>query len=127
MCIRDRYNSKLLKSSSNPTLRLRWTGKLADKPDIFLEKRTLIEDRQTGVSDFEETRLKLKPKFINGFIFNGDGDYKEKVLKKLKDRGTVDEEVNRLSDDFDTIQKFVLENELQPVLRAMYTLSLIHI
>ncbi|SCU81237.1 LANO_0B02388g1_1 [Lachancea nothofagi CBS 11611] len=115
------YNNKLLKSSSNPTLRLRWTGKLADKPDIFLEKRTLIEDRSSGVSDFEETRLKLKPKFINGFIFNGDQEYKEKSLKKLKDRGSAEGEADKLSNNFDTIQKFVLENELQPVLRAMYS------
>ncbi|KAM3165347.1 SPX domain-containing protein [Lachancea thermotolerans] len=115
------YNDKLLKSSFNPTLRLRWTGKLADKPDIFLEKRMLVEDRNTGASDFDETRIKLKPKFINGFIFNGDNDYKEKTLKKLKDRGTVDNEISKLSNNFNTIQQFVLENELQPVLRAMYT------
>ncbi|SCU78117.1 LAME_0A03356g1_1 [Lachancea meyersii CBS 8951] len=115
------YNNKLLKSSSNPTLRLRWSGKLADKPEIFLEKRTLIEDHNTGISDFEETRLKLKPKFIKGFIFNGDQEYKEKSLKKLKDRGSADAEANKWSNDFDTIQRFVLENELQPVLRTMYT------
>ncbi|CEP63525.1 vacuolar transporter chaperone LALA0_S08e04478g [Lachancea lanzarotensis] len=115
------YNDKLLKSSSNPTLRLRWSGKLADKPDIFLEKRTFIDDKATGISDFEETRLKLKPKFINGFIFNGDQEYKEKSLKKLKDRGSAETETNKWSNDFDTIQQFVLENELQPVLRSMYT------
>ncbi|SCU78649.1 LADA_0A06700g1_1 [Lachancea dasiensis] len=115
------YNNKLLKSSSNPTLRLRWSGKLANKPDIFLEKRTLVEDRTTGYTDFEETRIKLKPKFINGFIFNGDQEYKEKSLKKLKDRGSADAEADKLSNKFDGIQQFVLENELQPVLRAMYT------
>ncbi|SCU78127.1 LAFA_0A05050g1_1 [Lachancea sp. 'fantastica'] len=114
------YNNKLLKNSSNPTLRLRWSGKLADKPDIFLEKRTFIDDKATGISDFEETRLKLKPKFINGFIFNGDQDYKEKSLKKLKDRGSAKTETNKWGNDFDTIQQFVLENELQPVLRSMY-------
>ncbi|SCV99976.1 LAFE_0B06678g1_1 [Lachancea fermentati] len=115
------YNNKLLKTNSSPTLRLRWTGKLADKPDMFLEKRMFVEDSETGISDFDEVRLKLKPKFINGFIFNGDDEFKEKTLKKLKDRGTVENEIDKVSNDFDNIKKFVLENELQPMLRAMYT------
>ncbi|SCU98006.1 LAMI_0F12530g1_1 [Lachancea mirantina] len=115
------YNDRLMKSNASPTLRIRWTGKLADKPDIFLEKRMFVEDTKTGLTDFEETRMTLKPKFINSFIFNGDDDYKEKTLKKLKDRGTVDTEIDKVSNDFDNIKQFVLENELQPMLRAMYT------
>lgn len=115
------YNNKLLKTNSAPTLRLRWTGKLADKPDIFFEKRMFVEDSKTGSSDFEEIRLKLKQKFINGFIFNGDDEFKERMLRKLKDRGTMNNEISKLSDDFDSVQTFVLENELQPVLRTMYT------
>ena len=76
---------------------------------------------QTGNIDLEETRLKLKQKFINGFIFNGDSHYKEAVLKKLKESGLVSNDLNKMSDDFDSIQQFIMQEELQPVLRTVYT------
>ncbi|CCD26112.2 vacuolar transporter chaperone NDAI_0G03350 [Naumovozyma dairenensis CBS 421] len=115
------YNNKLLKTSTAPTLRLRWTGKLIDKPDIFLEKRMSIENPKTGNIDLDETRLKLKQKFINGFIFNGDKHYKANVLRKLKDSGIDETDLNKMSSDFDAIQTFIMQEELQPVLRTTYT------
>lgn len=114
------YNNKLLKTNSAPTLRLRWIGKLSDKPDIFLEKRMFVIDEESNRTDFEETRIKLKPKFINGFIFNGDTEYKELMLKKLKESGSSSDTAKKLENEFDSIQKFILENELQPVLRTLY-------
>lgn len=113
------YNNKLLKNSSAPTLRLRWIGKLIDKPDIFLEKRVSIEN-EDGKKDFDVTKLKMKPKYLNGFIFNNDIKYKEKILKRLKDNGTVDNQLNKVSNEFDEVQRFIIQEELQPILRTVY-------
>lgn len=90
------YNNKLLKRNCCPTLRLRWTGKFSEKPDIFLEKRMFIENKDTGNSDFEEIRLQMKPKFINGFIFDDDKSYKKNVLRKLTESGTPESELKKL-------------------------------
>ncbi|CCK71150.1 vacuolar transporter chaperone KNAG_0G00940 [Huiozyma naganishii CBS 8797] len=114
------YNNKLLKNSAAPTLRLRWIGKLSERPDIFLEKRMVVET-DDGKKDFDETRVKMKQKFLNGFIFNGDTKYKEQMLKKLKGSGTVASELDRLGNDFDELQRFIMQEELQPVLRTIYT------
>lgn len=114
------YNNKLLKTQSAPTVRLRWTGRLPDKPDIFLEKRTVVENPKTGNTELEEIRLKMKQKFINGFIFDGDSKYKDRTINKLKESGTNAEEIAKVGRNFDTLQKFVLEEDLQPVLRTMY-------
>ncbi|CAL9728102.1 vacuolar transporter chaperone complex subunit 2 [Monosporozyma unispora] len=113
------YNNKLLKNSSAPTLRLRWIGKLVNKPEIFLEKRVSME-REDGKKDFDVTKLKMKSKYLNGFIFNNDVKYKEKFLKRLKDNGSTDLELNKLSNEIDEIQRFIIQEELQPVLRTVY-------
>lgn len=115
------YNNKLLKTNQAPTLRLRWVGKLAEKPDIFLEKRMFVDKGDSLSSEFEETRIKLKSKHISGFIFNGDSDIKENTLKKLKESVHTESQLGKIESDFDSIQKFVMENELQPVLRTLYT------
>ncbi|GES69264.1 hypothetical protein SCEPF1_0029003500 [Saccharomyces cerevisiae] len=116
----DLYNNRLLKISGAPTLRLRWIGKLLDKPDIFLEKRTFTENTETGNSSFEEIRLQMKAKFINNFIFKNDPSYKNYLINQLRERGTQKEELEKLSRDFDNIQNFIVEEKLQPVLRATY-------
>ena len=116
----DLYNNRLLKISAAPTLRLRWIGKLQEKPDIFLEKRTSTENTQTGNSSFEEIRLQMKAKFINNFIFKNDPNYKNYLINQLRERGTQKEDLEKLSKDFDNIQKFIVNETLQPVLRATY-------
>lgn len=115
------YNNKLLKRNRCPTLRLRWTAKLTDKPDIFLEKRMFIENKETGDSDFEEIRLIMKPKFINGFIFDNEDTYKKNVLKKLEESRTPESERNRVEKNFTEMQNFINEENLQPVVRTTYT------
>ncbi|QLQ79274.1 hypothetical protein HG537_0B06220 [Torulaspora globosa] len=114
------YNNKLLKTNAAPTLRLRWIGRLIDKPAIFLEKRMVVEDPQTGNTELEETRLEMKTKFINGFIFNGDQKYKEQTLSKLKESGTRQDEIVKTTNNFDSLQNFIMQEELQPVLRTTY-------
>ncbi|AQZ19062.1 VTC2 (YFL004W) and VTC3 (YPL019C) [Zygosaccharomyces parabailii] len=114
------YNNKLLKTSAAPTVRLRWTGRLAEKPDIFLEKRTVVENQETGNTELEEIRLKMKQKFINGFIFDNDQTYKQRTVRKLKESGARTEEIAKVEQNFDSMQTFIHDEDLQPVLRAMY-------
>lgn len=114
------YNNKLLKTQAAPTVRLRWTGRLSEKPDIFLEKRTVVENPETGNTELEEIRLKMKQKFINGFIFDGDDKYKIRTVNKLKESGTREEEIAKVEDNFDKMQEFIRDENLEPVLRTMY-------
>ena len=109
------YTNKLDKASIASSLRLRWFGQLNEKPEILLEKKTIKEN-----DDNEQIRFPIKEKHIQSFI---NGDYKlEKSVQKLRARqGNEAEEVKQLETSIDEIQKFIRENELQPVLRANYT------
>ncbi|CCH60769.1 hypothetical protein TBLA_0D02660 [Henningerozyma blattae CBS 6284] len=126
------YNDKLLKTHEAPTLRIRWNGKLVDNKNVFMEKRMLVQsdDTSTGsntndlssfIEDFQETRIRIEPKYLNGFIFNGDEKYKEKVLKKLKESGTMDSELNKIGKDFDVLKIFIIQENLQPIFRTIFT------
>ena len=108
------YNQKVEKTSDASSLRLRWSGQLHDKPEILFEKKTIKEN-----DDSEEIRFPIKDKYIQPFI---RGDYKmEKSVQKLRDRQGQDfEGVVQLERNVGDIQKYVHDNELQPVLRANY-------
>ncbi|KAL8664166.1 MAG: hypothetical protein Q9202_003244 [Teloschistes flavicans] len=108
------YTDKVGKDSGASSLRLRWAGYLKDKPEISLEKKTTEEG---GNSD--EVRFPIKAKYINDFL---SGRYKmEKSLDKLQERqGSGSSAYIQMRTNVDAIQKFIKENELQPMLRANY-------
>lgn len=97
------------------SLRLRWYGHLADKPDIFFEKK-VIKDGDAS----EEQRFSIKDKYVQPFI---DGKYHmEKSIEKMESRGKHNKsEVAGFKKAVDDIQKLIKERDLQPVLRANYT------
>ncbi|KAL9101523.1 MAG: hypothetical protein Q9163_003219 [Psora crenata] len=109
------YQKKLGKNTDASSLRLRWFGQLADRPELLLEKKTVNAD-----GDSEEVRVPIKEKYIKSFIA---GDYKmEKSVEKLQDReGTDGDGVASLRRNVEDIQTFIKENDLQPMLRANYT------
>ncbi|RMZ91718.1 hypothetical protein DV736_g1040, partial [Chaetothyriales sp. CBS 134916] len=98
-----------------PSLRLQWSGQLADQPEIVLEKKV---DSETAGS--REIRVQLKHKYIIPFL---KGEYKlEKQVKKLEDRvGPESDQVKALKSTIEEIQEFVKDKDLEPVLRAVYT------
>ncbi|KAI9796406.1 MAG: Phosphate metabolism transcription protein [Piccolia ochrophora] len=109
------YTKKLERATDASSLRLRWYGQLSQRPEIFLEKKTMQEDGSS-----EETKFSIKEKYIRAFI---SGDYKmEKTIQKMRDRNGHDDTV---AEDFrttvDAIQSFIRDNDLQPLLRANYT------
>ena len=109
------YNGKVEKGSGASSLRVRWFGQLDDKPELLMEKKTLCEG-----DDSDEVRFNIKEKYVMPFV---EGEYKmEKGIQKLRGReGEESQKAANLENNASDIQKFILENDLQPVVRASYT------
>lgn len=108
----DLYGQKVAKAPEAGSLRLRWTGRLNEKPEIFLEKKTIGDGE-----DSREVRIRVKAKHIRSFL---SGDYKmEKILHRMESRD--DERAATLRRDIEEIQEFIHEQELEPMVRATYT------
>ncbi|KAL9027578.1 MAG: hypothetical protein Q9196_003920 [Gyalolechia fulgens] len=107
------YTDKVGKTAGASSLRLRWFGHLNTKPEIHIEKKTTEES-----GDSDVTRFPLKMKYIQDFIAGKYG--MEKSLDKLKERRGSESDFLRLKSDVDSVQSFIKENDLQPVLRANY-------
>ena len=56
-----------------------------------------------------------------GLIFEQDKKFKDNLLKKLKERGTSEEELSKIGSDYDSLQDFIRQEQLQPMIRTMYT------
>ncbi|KAF2770889.1 SPX domain protein [Teratosphaeria nubilosa] len=110
----DLYSNKVEHGEAS-SLRLRWYGQLLDKPEIWVEKKTVKEDNASS-----DQKFTTKEKYVQRFI---KGEYHmEKQIKKLEERAGPDtNQVQSLKEAVDEIQSFIKENELQPVLRANYT------
>ncbi|TPX24865.1 Phosphate metabolism transcription protein [Coccidioides immitis] len=111
----DLYTKKIQRSTGAGSLRLRWTGKLQDKPEMFLEKKVMGE---SGSS--REVRISLKQKHIQSFL---EGNYKmEKIINRMQRQENVNQDrINALKSDIEEIQSFIQQNQLQPMVRANYT------
>ncbi|ORY17982.1 VTC domain-domain-containing protein [Clohesyomyces aquaticus] len=109
------YTDKVNHSPDPASLRLRWYGQLADKPEILFEKKVIKEGDAS-----EEQRFPIKEKYVQKFI---EGQYKmEKSIQKLQGRsGENHDLVEGFQKAVDDIQAFIKDSELQPVLRANYT------
>lgn len=109
----DLYNKKLEKDAEASSLRLRWYGLLSSTPQIFLEQKIV---RASG--DSEEHKFTIKPKYIKQFI---DGEYHlEKTIAKMERQGQSPEEVAKFKSTVDSIQSFIKERRLEPLIRANY-------
>ncbi|KAF3160160.1 Phosphate metabolism transcription protein [Orbilia oligospora] len=115
----DLYTHKLDRYESAASLRLRWYGQLADRPEITLERKivpSIEEAEETGT----EERVSLKEKEIQRFISGEDGEILEKKIRKTKER-KPEEEARKYERTARNMHAFVKENSLQPILRAVYT------
>ncbi|KAH8907137.1 SPX-domain-containing protein [Coniochaeta sp. PMI_546] len=98
------------------SLRLRWYGQLSSKPDIFLEQKTVF---QNGSS--EEKKIIIKEKYVKPYL---DGEYKmEKTVQKMDRQGQKAEDIDEFKSNAESIQAFIRENKLEPVMRANYVRS----
>jgi uncharacterized membrane protein YidH (DUF202 family) len=95
-------------------LRLCWYGQLKENPELYFEQGIIHEN---GTS--EDKRFPIKQKYIEPFI---KGEYKmEKSIQKMERQGQPEAKIEEFKNTFESIQKFILDNDLQPVLRANYT------
>ncbi|KJR85567.1 spx domain containing protein [Sporothrix schenckii 1099-18] len=112
----DLYRAKLDRNSESDnagSLRLRWYGQLANKPELYLDQKVVHHD---GTS--YESRITIKDKYVKPFL---DGKYKmEKTIQKMERQGEQAETVTAFKTTADAIQSFVEEKQLEPVLRANY-------
>lgn len=109
----DLYNKKLEPHADASSLRLRWYGLLSASPQIFLEQKIV---RENGSS--EELKFNIKAKYIKQFI---DGEYHmEKSVAKMQRQGHSAEEVEKFKATVDSIQAFIKDRKLEPLLRANY-------
>ena len=109
------YSDKVNNKPDASSLRLRWYGQLAEKPEIMFEKKVIKEGDAA-----EEVRFPIKAKYVQSFL--DDNYHMEKSIEKMehrpgKDQRQVDEFKKAVTD----IQGFIKDKDLQPVLRANYT------
>ncbi|KAL6454526.1 VTC2 Vacuolar transporter chaperone 2 [Candida maltosa Xu316] len=101
----DIYNSKLEKIEDSTTLRVRFVGKLSQKPKITME----LKHFDTNGAFNDNVKIQLKKKSLKKFVQSKKVD--EKLLK-LNDESSV----NKLSE-------FINTNNLHPVIKVSYTRS----
>ena len=107
------YSEKVDRQSEASSLRLRWYSQLSSRPDIYFEKKTIDDSGHSS-----EARFTIKDKWVKPFL---DGEYTmEKTVQKMERQGLPAERVESFKSTVDTIQKFVQEKKLSPVLRANY-------
>ena len=108
------YTNKVDEGQAS-SLRLRWYGQLANKPEIWVEKKTVSEESRS-----RDSRFTTKEKYVQRVV--KDEYHMEKQIKKIEDRAGADSvEASSLKSSVEEIQDFIKENDLQPVLRANYT------
>ncbi len=110
------YKEKVDRQVDATSLRIRWYGQLNTNPELFFELKTIHEN---GTS--EEKRIPIKEKYVQPFI---KGEYKmEKSVQKMERQGQQESKIEDFKNTVAEIQNFILEKDLQPVLRAVYTRS----
>ncbi|OAA67852.1 spx domain containing protein [Niveomyces insectorum RCEF 264] len=107
------YNQKLDRVGEAESLRLRWYGQLAAKPELFLDEKVVRAD---GTS--EEHRITIKDKYVRPFL---DGAYAmEKSIQKMERQGEQPAAVDAFRRTAAAMQTLVREKRLEPLLRANY-------
>jgi uncharacterized membrane protein YidH (DUF202 family) len=107
------YTQKVNREVDASSLRLRWYGQLNENPEILFEHKTIHKNNSS-----EERRFTIKEKYIQPYI---NGEYEmEKTVQKFERQGRPEEKVADFKHTVSDIQKFIVENGLQPVLRANY-------
>lgn len=114
------YTDKISKTAEAASLRLRWYGQLSQGPDIYIERKTLKGGAAESDSEGAiEERLAIKGKYVKDFI---NGTYSmEKYVQRMKERGAKAEEVAKYESLVESMQSFIREKGLEPMMRAVYT------
>lgn len=111
----DLYNNKLIKNQSSSSLRIKWIGKLLDKPTITVEKKNFdLSSENYNVGE----KLPIKEKYLDSFV---SGAYStDKMTNKMKKRGDENDSITKYTEDVANVISFIKDNNLQPAVRTVY-------
>ncbi|EEB08296.1 polyphosphate synthetase [Schizosaccharomyces japonicus yFS275] len=114
----DLYMQNMERSTKAYSLRLHWYGQLTPKTDIVVERMV----REGSSLSHTEDRFVIREKNVHDLL---QGTYDpEKKIRKMRDEpmqsGEAVESYKKLTSD---VQKLIVDNHLQPVLRSVYTRS----
>ncbi|KAL9544999.1 hypothetical protein MBANPS3_007347 [Mucor bainieri] len=111
----DAYNSRVEAAEGSQIIRLRWYGSAKGNSSIGFERRTLAEENRGELKD----RFTIKDKYVAGFL-KGDQAFVEKAVRKYKNSGRSEEDVQKYERLIKDVQKDIMEKNEQPVLRTYY-------
>ncbi|KAI8368708.1 VTC domain-containing protein [Blakeslea trispora] len=111
----DSYNSRVEAAEGSEMVRLRWYGSAKRNSGISFERRTLAEENRGELKD----RFTIKDKYVAGFL-QGDQTFLEKSVRKMKNNGKSQEEIEKHEQLVKEIQQSIMEKGMQPVLRTYY-------
>lgn len=109
----DSYNSRVEAAEGSQIIRLRWYGSAKGNNTIGFERRTLAEENRGELKD----RFTIKDKYVAGFL-KGDQTFIEKAVRKLKNSGRSQEDVENHENLIKDIQKAIMEKNQQPGTRC---------
>lgn len=109
----DSYNSRVESAEGSQIIRLRWYGSAKGNNTIGFERRTLAEENRGELKD----RFTIKDKYVAGFL-KGDQTFIEKAVRKLKNSGRSQEDVENHENLIKDVQKAIMEKNQQPGTRC---------
>lgn len=109
----DSYNSRVEAAEGSQIIRLRWYGSAKGNNAIGFERRTLAEENRGELKD----RFTIKDKYVAGFL-KGDQTFIEKAVRKLKNSGRSQEDVENHENLIKDVQKAIIEKNQQPGTRC---------
>lgn len=107
------YADKVHRQSEASTLRLRWSGQLSARPDIYFEQKTA--DAQ---GNSQERRFAVKDKWIQPLLAGENPT--DKHTQKMARQGVPADHIDGYKATVAGMQDFVRRRGLAPVLRASY-------
>jgi SPX domain protein involved in polyphosphate accumulation len=103
------YMNKLERANHAMSLRIRWYGKLKEQSEVAFEKK--VTNFAENAEDVE-SRFMIKRKYVSDFL---SGKYQmDKALRKMRDGGKDEEQVQRYLQPILEIQDMVKEKNLSP-------------
>lgn len=105
----DAYNARVESAEGSQIIRLRWYGSVKGNKSISFERRTLNEENRGELKD----RFTIKEKYITGFL-KGDDSFIENSVRKMKNSGRSEEDINKYRDLVSSVQKTLIDKKMEP-------------
>ncbi|PHH73079.1 hypothetical protein CDD80_4063 [Ophiocordyceps camponoti-rufipedis] len=109
----DLYSAKVDRKSEAATLRLRWFGQLSERPEIFVEHKTVDAKGNSQEHNFSTKDKHIKP------LLKGD-NVTDKAANKMERQGVSAEQVQAFRATVAETQELIRQKKLSPMLRANY-------